>query len=110
MEKRLAAGRLVVVDATNVETAARRALLERATRARVPGIAIVLDLPATVVAARNAGRTGRIVDQVVVDRHLRRLATALATDRLGAEGFAAVYVLRTATEVDALEFERVPTG
>ncbi|HLQ48371.1 MAG TPA: AAA family ATPase [Candidatus Dormibacteraeota bacterium] len=110
LEKRLAAGRLVVVDATNVETAARRALLERATSARVPGIAIVLDLPATVVAARNAGRTGRIVDQVVVDRHLRRLATALAADRLGAEGFAAVYVLRTATEVDALEFTRVLAG
>ena len=110
LEKRLAAGRLVVVDATNVETAARRALLERATTAQVPAVAIVLALPATVVAARNAGRTGRIVDQAVVDRHLRRLATALATDRLGADGFAAVYVLRTAAEVDALEFERRPAG
>jgi hypothetical protein len=78
--------------------------------ARVPAIAIVLALPALVVAARNAGRIGRIVDQAVVDRHLRSLAAVLATDRLDREGFAAVHVLRTATEVDALEFERVPSG
>jgi hypothetical protein len=76
----------------------------------VPAIAIVLALPAAVVAGRNARRTGRVVDQAVVERHLGRLAAALATDRLGAEGFAAVYVLRTATEVDALQIERVPAG
>jgi predicted kinase len=76
----------------------------------VPAIAIVLALPATVVAARNAGRTGRVVDQVVVDRHLRRLAAALATDRLGAEGFAAVHVLTTPADVDLLRIERVPVG
>jgi predicted kinase len=76
----------------------------------VPAVAIVLALPAAVVAARNARRTGRVVDQDVVDRHLRRLAAALATDRLGAEGFAAVYILRTATEVDTLRIERVATG
>jgi predicted kinase len=110
LEKRLAARRLTVVDATNIEAPARRALLVRAAAARVPAVAIVLALPATVVAARNAGRIGRIVDQAVVDRHLRSLAAVLATDRLGAEGFAAVHVLRTATEVDLVRIERVPTG
>ncbi len=110
LEKRLAAGRLTVVDATNVEAPARRALLMRAAAVKVPAVAIVLALPATVVAARNAGRVGRIVDQAVVDRHLRRLAATLATDRLGVEGFAAVHLLRTATEVDLVRIERVPAG
>jgi protein phosphatase len=108
LERRLAARRLTVVDATNVEAPARRALLVRAALARVPAIAIVLALPATVVVARNAGRIGRVVDQGVVDRHLRRLGAALATDRLGAEGFAAVHVLTTPAEVDLLRIERVP--
>lgn len=82
----------------------------RAAAARVPAIAIVLALPATVVAARNAGRIGRIVDGAVVDRHLRRLEAALATDRLAAEGFAAVYLLSTPADVDALSIERVPAS
>jgi predicted kinase len=76
----------------------------------VPAIAIVLALPATVVASRNAGRTGRVVDQTVVDRHLRRLAAALATDQLSQEGFAAVHILTTPAEVDVLRIERVPGG
>lgn len=110
VERRLAARRLVVVDATNVEAAARRALLARAAAARLPAIAIVLALPATVVAARNGGRVGRIVDQSVVDRHLRRLAAALATDRLGHEGFAAVHLLTTAEEVDDFRIVRAAAG
>lgn len=108
VERRLAAGQLVVVDATNVETAARQALLARASAAGVPAVAIVLALPAAVVSARNAGRTGRIVDQVVVDRHLRRLATALATGQLEREGFEAILILASAVEVDALRIARVP--
>ena len=63
LENRLAVGRLVVVDATNVESGARRALLARAAAAQLPAVAIVLAIPATIVVARNAGRTGRIVDQ-----------------------------------------------
>jgi protein phosphatase len=106
LEKRLAARRLTVVDATNVEAPARRALLVRAAAARVPAVAIVLALPATVVAARNAGRTGRIVDQAVVDHHLRRLAAAMDAGRLSQEGFAAVHILKTPAEVDAFRIER----
>jgi len=108
LDRRLAAGQLVVVDATNVEAAARRPLVARATAAGVPATAIVLDLPAAVVSAQNAARTGRIVDQAVVDRHLRRLAGALATDRLAGEGFDVVRVLSSPAELDALRIERLP--
>jgi protein phosphatase len=110
LERRLAARRLVVVDATNVATAARRALLARAAAAGLPAIAIVLALPAAVVAARNAGRPGRVVDQGVVDRHLRRLATALATAHLDREGFTTVRLLITTAEVEDFRIARVPTG
>ena len=108
LEKRLAARQLVVIDATNVETAARHALLARASAAGMPAVAIVLALPAAVVSARNAGRIGRIVDQVVVDRHLRRVATALGTRQLDREGFDAIHILASAAEVDALRIARVP--
>lgn len=87
-----------------------RALVERAAAARMPAVAIVLALPSAVVSLRNAGRSGRVVDQAVVDRHLSRLAAALATGRLVGEGFAAVHVLSTIAELDAVRIERLPSG
>ena len=112
--RRLGAGRLVVVDATNVERHARRALMERARAAGVPAIAIVLALPAEVVHAWNAARKGRVVDPSVVDRHLDRLARTVGdggivgaiSSGISGEGFAAVHVLRSASEVDDVVLER----
>src|SRR5215218_7341131 len=72
--RRLGDGRLVVVDATNVERAARRSLLGVSRRAAVPAIAIVLVPDPRDVHARNAGRQGRVVPRDVVDVHLARLA------------------------------------
>ena len=67
---RLAERRLTVVDATSVRHAARRALVARADAAGVPAVAIVLDLPAETVIARNAARPARTVDMAVVRRQL----------------------------------------
>jgi predicted kinase len=108
--RRLAARRLVVVDATNVETRARRELVGRARLADVPAIAIVLALPGDVVRTLNSTRTGRVVDAGVVDRHLQRVAEALDADFAG-EGFAAIHVVRSIDEADALvvELEPAPT-
>src|SRR3954468_23565643 len=57
--RRLAAGRLTVVDATNVERHARAALIRLARAIRVPAVAVVLDLPPDVVQIRNAARRPR---------------------------------------------------
>ena len=57
--KRLAAGRLTVVDATNVQPDARKPLVELARRHHVLAVAIVLDVPEATCAARNAGRPER---------------------------------------------------
>ncbi|MET8503254.1 polynucleotide kinase-phosphatase [Streptomyces sp. NPDC004787] len=100
--KRLAAGRLTVVDATNVQREARRQLVQLAREHDVLPIAIVLDLPEEVCAARNAGRPDRAhLPRHVVQRHRRELRRSLKG--LEREGFRKVHVLRGAAEVDAAE-------
>ena len=74
--------------------------------ARVPAVAIVLDLPVAVVLAQNEGRAERPVDPEVVRRHLMVLRAALHAGTLQVEGWASVVRLRTTAEVDALRLER----
>jgi protein phosphatase len=111
VRRRLAAGRLVVVDATNVEPGARHSLIRLAAAAGVPAAAIVIVPPATDVHARNEGRSGRVVPRDVVDRHLRRVAELgaapedIVTTLLG-EGFAQVRILATTEAVEAVRIER----
>jgi predicted kinase len=102
---RLAAGRTTVVDATSVTTFARRGLVERAAGARVPAIAIVLDLPPGIVLARNEARAGRTVPETAVHRQLRELRRSMRRGLAG-EGFARVVVLATPAEVAGLRIER----
>ena len=111
LARRLAAGKLTVVDATSVEPSSRRALLARAAAAGVPATAIVLDLPAEIVLARNAARRKRVVDEEVVRHHLARLRASLdgPAPPLLREGFAQVVVLRDPAEVDRVRIRRRPT-
>lgn len=110
---RLAQGRLVVVDATNVTAPARASLRRLAGKAGVPAIAIVLAPPAADVHARNASRSGRVVRVEIVDRHLAALrglgsSTAAIAAALAAEGFAHTHVLRSAGDLDAVTAVRRP--
>ena len=106
--QRLAAGRLSVVDATNIEPAARRALVTRAAGASLPATAVVLDLPPSLVLARNAARPSRVVDETIVRRHLERLRVTIdgRGTPLDGEGFGQVVVLRDPAEVDAVTIVR----
>lgn len=108
LERRLTEGRLTVVDATNVERSARRALLSRAEAANVPAVAIVFDLPPAVIVARNAGRQARVVDEGVVRRHIARLRASLdgAAPPLDGEGFLRVLVLRDPLAMAAVAIRR----
>jgi len=106
LDRRLAARRTTVVDATNVTSHARRSLLRRADGHGIPAIAIVLDLERTLVEARNATRPGRIVAVAAVEQQLAALARSLRRDELATEGFAAVHVVRTAVELDELAIVR----
>ncbi len=93
-ERRLQAGLLVVVDATNTTAAARRPLLAIARRTGVGVVAIVLDVTLEEARARNAGRE-RVVDPAVIERHHVRLMRLLEGHELEREGCAAVHILRT---------------
>ncbi len=109
--RRLAAGRTTLVDATSVESSARRPLLAAAAAAGLPAVAIVLDLPSATVLARNAARRPRVVDEAIVRRHLARLRAALEGPEpaLWREGFADILVLRDPVEVDRLTIRRQPS-
>ncbi|MEU7417607.1 polynucleotide kinase-phosphatase [Streptomyces antibioticus] len=97
--KRLAAGRRTVVDATSVQSDARRKLVELAREHDVLPIAIVLDVPEEVCAERNAARTDRAdMPRRVIQRHIRELRRSLR--HLEREGFRKVHVLRGAADVE----------
>jgi polynucleotide kinase-phosphatase len=98
--KRLAAGRLTVVDATSVQPEARRQLVKLACDHDVLPIAIVLDLPEEVCAARNATRPDRAgLPRRVIQRHRSELRRSLRG--LEREGFRKVHVLRSVEEVES---------
>jgi protein phosphatase len=102
--QRLRAGRLTVIDATNVQPEARRDLVQLAREYDVLPAAIVLDLPEKVCAERNAGRPDRDFGPHVLRRQRGQLRRGL--NQLHREGFRTVHVLRTPEEVDAVTITR----
>jgi protein phosphatase len=104
--KRLAAGHLTVVDATNVQPEARRKLVELARAHDVLPVAIVLDVPEKVCVERNARRADRDFGAHVVRRQRDQLRRSLRS--LGREGFRRVHVLRGVDEVEAARIVRQP--
>jgi protein phosphatase len=95
--KRLDAGRLTVVDATNVQPEARRQLIALARAHDVLPVAIVLDLPEKVCVERTAAREDRDFGAAVVRRQRDQLRRSLK--HLGKEGFRKVHVLRSEEDV-----------
>lgn len=95
--KRLARGRLTVVDATNVQPQARRPLVALARRQGCIPVAIVFDLPEPVCQRWNRLR-GRSVPPRAVRRHAEQLRRGIG--RLPSEGFPQVHVLTTPEAID----------
>jgi protein phosphatase len=104
--RRLARGRLTVVDATNVQPEARKPLVALAREYHVLPVAVVLDLPERVCHDRNRSRPNRDFGPHVVRNQRSQLHRSLRG--LGREGFRHVHVLKTQDEVDAAVFERQP--
>ena len=102
--KRLAAGRLTVVDATSVQADARRSLVALAREHDVLPVAIVLDVPERVCVARNAARPDRGFGAQVVRRQHDLLRRGLRG--LQREGFRSVHVLTGEDEVAAATISR----
>ena len=89
--KRLARGLLTVIDATNVQPAARKSLLALAKEHDVLSAAIVLDLPTSVAVERNAARADRDFGARVIKRQQDQLRRSLRG--LKKEGFRSIHVL-----------------
>ncbi len=104
--KRLAAGRLTVVDATNVQPEARKPLVALAREYHCLPVAVVLDLPERVCLDRNQSRLDRDFGPHVVRNHIKSLQQSLRG--LEREGFRHVFVLRSAEEVEAATVTREP--
>ena len=104
--KRLAAGKLVVVDATNVQSESRKPLDELAREYHCLPVAIVLNLPERLCHDRNQGRTDRDFGPHVIRQQTQQLRRSLRG--LEREGFRHVFVLDSAENVDAATIERQP--
>jgi len=96
---RLRRGRLTVVDATNVQRPARKALLALAARNSTPATAIVFNLPAAVCLARNQSRAHRPVSWEVVEKQGADLLGSLSG--LAQEGFQNAYVMDNTEDIDS---------
>lgn len=103
--KRLARGRLTVIDATNVQDA-RAAFVQMARKYHCLPVAIVLDMPESVCLARNKLRPDRNFGVHVIRKQRMQLRQSLK--KLQREGFRHVFVLRSPDEVDSAIIERVP--
>ena len=104
--KRLAAARLTVVDATNVQPESRTPLVQLARKYHCLPVAIVFNLPEAVCQERNRGRDDRTFGQHVVRQQRSQLRRSLKA--LKREGFRHVFVMESVEEVDAAAVERVP--
>lgn len=104
--KRLAAGRLTVVDATNVQPEARKPLVALAREYHVLPVAIVLDLPEKTCGERNKNRPDRAFGARVIRQQRSQLRQSLR--RLKREGFRHVSVLDCPQAVETATVQRVP--
>ncbi|MBF2008202.1 MAG: polynucleotide kinase-phosphatase [Chlorogloeopsis fritschii C42_A2020_084] len=104
--KRLAVGKLTVVDATNVHPEDRKEFIQLARQYHFFPVAIAFDLPEELCHQRNQQRPDRQFGSHVVRRHTQFLRRSLRG--LEREGFRYVYILKSTEEIDAVEIERQP--
>lgn len=104
--KRLAAGKLTVIDATNVQPEARKPLVTLAREYHCLPVAIVLNVPPKVCHAHNQRRPDRVFGEHVVRQQSQQLRRSLRD--LQREGFRHVNVLSSLEEIEAVTIERQP--
>jgi protein phosphatase len=102
--KRLAAGRLTVVDATNVQPEARKPLVALAREFHVLPVAIVLNMPEKLCHERNQHRLDRQFGPHVVRNQSQQLRRSIRG--LEREGFRHVFVLSSPEEVSTVAITR----
>jgi protein phosphatase len=102
--KRLKSGRPIVVDATNVQPAARRRLIDIAKEHHVFCVAIVFDLPESVLLERHAGRGDRDFGAQVIRRQLHELRSSFRG--MQREGLRFIHVFKDPDQVESATIDR----
>ena len=105
-KKRLAAGRLTVIDATNVQADSRKSIVAMAREFHVLPVAIVLNLPEKICSKRNSERADRNFGAHVIRRQRSQLRQSLRS--LKREGFRHTFVMDSVEAIEAATIERVP--
>jgi protein phosphatase len=104
--KRLAAGRLTVIDATNVQQEARKPLLALAREQHVLTVAIVFNIPETLCHERNQSRPDRDFGPHVIRRQHMDMRRSLRG--LSREGFRYIFTLESPEQIAASTIVRTP--
>ncbi|OQP61251.1 polynucleotide kinase-phosphatase [Niastella vici] len=99
--KRLKAGLLTVIDATNVQEEGRKDWVRLAREYHVLPVAIVVNMPEKLCSQRSATRPDRDLGAHVIPQQISQLRRGLKHLKL--EGFRTIVELRTPEEVDAIE-------
>ena len=109
VHRRLEAGQLTVVDATNTDWMRRSELIRSARQFTRPTLAIVFALPLETCLAQNASRP-EAVPRYTVKRQSGAVARDL--DRLDLEGFSPVYIFRSPPQAASatVEIEKGPVA
>jgi len=106
VRKRLARGRLTVVDATNVQPEARKSLIALAKEFHLFAEAIIFDLSERVCQDRNVLRPDRQFGPHVIRNQSQQLRRSLRG--LEREGIRHVFKLSSPEDVDSVIIERHP--
>lgn len=104
--KRLAAGKLTVIDATNVKPEDRKPLVQLAREFHCIPVAIVFDLPVKICIERNEQRTDRNFGDYVIKSQRSKMRRSLRG--LKREGFRHVYIFETEQQADSASIIRQP--
>ena len=104
--KRLASGRLTVVDATNVQPEARKGLIALAREFHVLPVGVVFNLPERLCHERNAVRPDRQFGPHVVRNQVQQLRRSIRG--LEREGLRHVFRLSSLEDIDNATVERQP--
>jgi protein phosphatase len=102
--KRLRAGKLTVVDATNVQPEARKPLIALAREYHCLPVALVLDTPERICRERNASRLDRNFGEHVIRNQCSQLRRSLRG--LEKEGFRHVTIFKSPEDLAGLTIRR----
>ena len=104
VDKRLKRGLLTVVDATNVQSESRKALLRIARQHHVLNIGIVLNMSERLCNDRNKVRTDRDLKSHVIRHQQRSLKNSFR--RFEKEGFGHIYEFKSPEQLEKVTVNR----